>query len=158
MSAATKRLSEVLGPLGGGHLIGLFRLMAIAEEEISSAKLRAPSSSSAFDESFRLLFPTDLLRGKAEEVYRSHCRELLVRAEEGKRFGDPTDAELLCACLESSLKAPLSSSGGALVEQLFAKVFPESALASAARLYREPYPGAIEEELVALRRRFQVSR
>lgn len=53
------------------------------------------------------------------EMYRSHVRELLSRAEAGLRIDTMTKAELLIDLIEASFRVPLDRTGSALYHHLF---------------------------------------
>lgn len=82
------------------------------------------------------------------------------RRPRGLALDEPTRAELLCVALDCSLKAPLGSTGQCIAERLFAELFPERAAAifDEATRAREPWPGAVDDELATMRRKFKVER
>lgn len=124
----------------------LFDLMGIAEAEL--AAVGAPDA-------FGACWPTPVLREyPAEPLYRSHVREL------GRRFlerGDPrpaTDAELLASMMLTALRAPLSTEGANVVEELCRRAMPEiSAKLPELGGARESWAGQIEEDIGAARRK-----
>jgi hypothetical protein len=85
-------------------------------------------------------------------VYRSHCRELLERVIRGQNTDQGTDAECLGLALDTSLIAPYGAIGSALCSRLFLSVFGRLPN-GVENDVREPWPGAIDEELTKLRRR-----
>lgn len=105
---------------------------------------------------FPILRPTEPLALKSLDAYRHHCRELIARVEAGEDTRPATDAELLCACLDASLIAPPTSLYGGLIGMLCVRVLgdlPPGLEVTGGP--REPYPGAYDEELATLRRRFR---
>lgn len=132
-----------------------FDCMGIADE-----LLRAVPKKRRDFSPFIALRPTRSLEGKTLELYRAHARELVARVEAGAKqpaMEPATDAELLSAVHETSLKAPLTSGGMAIAAALFRSCFPEKA----EELFptghdREPWPGWVAEQLATMRRKFTV--
>lgn len=106
------------------HVLSLFDMMSEAELLITQAKQRWPEREALLHGSFKLLCPTDPLRDKVVDVYRVHVNELLERVVSGADTRPATLAEVLCATLDGSLKAPFNSAYGAFAEVLFQKVMP----------------------------------
>ncbi len=106
------------------QLAPIFQQMEWAEDEIQQAQRRHPAQADLLWTTFRLLQPTlDLMR--TELAYRSHCRELLERVARGQDTRPGTSAELAMACSETSLLAPLTTSGSGLYLRVWAKAFPD---------------------------------
>ena len=92
----------------------IFALMEIAEEE-----LRGRDRPGLF----MLLTPGVLVK-LHPELYRGHVRELLARVEAGQDTRPGTKAEVLAYLSMASLKAPLNSTGEALMASLWSELFP----------------------------------
>lgn len=100
------------------------------------------------------------------EIYRHHAAELVARmveARDAKPKREPdlelgTRAEVLIACMNSSLRAPLTREATAVYEALFSEILP----AEWARLGFERSPGRwpaqIEEDIAAEQRRLRGKR
>ncbi len=74
--------------------------------------------------SLAILEPThDLMRWGHARLYELHLAELIGRTLAGGDLTMPTAAELLLACSEASLRAPLNRTGGELFELLMREVF-----------------------------------
>jgi len=147
------RLRAVLGELGS-VVSQTFDRMEIAEEEIRAANVargRSPGDKdSRVHRSFRILCPPECMLGKSSEVYRAHARELLGRVATRKDTQPGTLAECLCAVLDMSLKAPLTSSYGAVAEKLWAACGMPVIDGEGPR---EAWPGESDEIIAALRRK-----
>ncbi len=63
-----------------------FDRMAIAEEEIASAKRRFPREAEQVHRAFKILCPPPGLRGLSDEVFRAHARELVERVALGRGY------------------------------------------------------------------------
>jgi hypothetical protein len=107
-------------------LSGLFDWMDWAEDEIEKAQERYPECADVLYHAFRLLAPSPilLLASPAGFVYRSHCRELLVRVASGQDTRPATDAEIVCACCEASLVTPLNIAAAGLYIRMWTRAFP----------------------------------
>lgn len=134
-----------------GPVRATFRAMEIAEEEIAAARTRYPRRvHRRIDAAFGLLWPTPLLRGKHDELYRHHVRELLARVVRDEDTAPGTRAEVLAAIMAAATASPLDHAGQYLAEQLFAELYPDAEVG--ARTVREEYRGAYQETLTAARR------
>jgi hypothetical protein len=102
-----------------GTVTAVFTAMSIAEEEIGAIPRLQQGDL------FLHLVPTAALRGKSPEVYRAHARELVERRRAGEDLRPGTDAEIMAALSDMSLKAPLTRNAQALYEQLFTAVYGE---------------------------------
>jgi hypothetical protein len=112
-------VQETLSQLGP-----VFQQMEWAEEEIELAQRLHPAQADLLWTTFRLLVPTHHLM-QTEFVYRSHCRELLERVAGGQDTRPGTSAEVAIACSQTSLVAPLTTSGTGLYLRAWAKAFPD---------------------------------
>lgn len=127
--------------------------MLIAEEEIEAALKKLPRDKRKI--SFLALMPTDGMSSLASEVYRSHCRELIQRQLKGEALEPGTMAEILILMSHTSLKAPLDQMGGAVAEYAFQEVFGKTLDGEP---LREPWPGALAEQIAVLRRKLRRNR
>ncbi len=76
-----------------------------------------------------ILEPThDLMRHGHVRLYELHLAELIGRLVAGGDLTMPTAAELLLACSEASLRAPLNRTGFELYETLMREVFGDDPL------------------------------
>jgi len=114
-----------LAPLPLGVLLTeTFHRMVLAEDEITAAKKRYPDKADAIHGAFRYLRPSELLRGKADDVFRAHCRELLARVAGEKDLRPGTAAELVALFSEMSQATLLDRTATLLYSKLFQEVFP----------------------------------
>jgi hypothetical protein len=144
-----EQASRQLGPI--------FAQMEWAEDEIERAQRRHPARAALLWTTFRLLVPTqDLMR--TEFVYRSHCRELLERAAAGEDTRPGTSAELAIACCNTSLIAPLTTSGSGLYLRVWVKAFPDHPVFDDGTERLDHYEAlegaAMDEHEAAMRRKF----
>lgn len=151
----TEHLEEAISKIiNGGMPLGsavgrVFDFMGIAEEEIERAKLAHPKHAKSIHASFDLLMPGKLI-STSEDLYRSHCRELLARVVKGGDVKPGTNAECCHAFMTMSLKSPLR--GGAATAYRTALLTALPRLAN--RLEwdaQEDYAGETEEILRDLR-------
>ncbi len=105
------------------HITVAFDMMGIADEEIAAAKAEDPEHAQLYDAAFGKLYPPEGFRGLAPAVYRYHARELVRRAGLGKNVTRATNAEVMVALMNTSLKAPLQRDAQALYEDLFEQCF-----------------------------------
>jgi hypothetical protein len=133
----------------------IFQQMEWAEEEIELAQRLHPVQADLLWTTCRLLVPTHELM-RTEFVYRSHCRELLERVADGQDTRPGTSAEVAIACSQTSLLAPLTTSGTGLYLRAWAKAFPDRPIAddSSDRLaHHEALKGDVVDEHEAMVRR-----
>jgi hypothetical protein len=117
---------DILDKLSLGQISGIFRLMEIAEEEIAIAQREAGTEGhDAIWRSFKLLRPTPMFEKVAEQVFRSHCKELLYRVVNGFDTRPGTKAEVMILISEASLASMPSSDVRVLYTQLFKEIFGE---------------------------------
>lgn len=131
-----------------------FELMQVAEEEIEAVLCKIPASERP-EISFAALAPTQGMSSMDPQVYRSHARELIQRQLRGEKLDLGTLAECLVVVSNSSLIAPLDSVGGAVAEKLFTLVMGKTLEGEP---LREPWPHAVDEQIMALRRRLSRKR
>ncbi len=132
-----------------------FQCMDIAQEEMERAELLHGDQKEKIKDAFLDLMP-GMFVGRPDQLYRSHCRELLGRVVSGADLCPGTRAEAMLAMHATSLLAPLNAQGSALYESLFTGIFgePARARASGGRLWwDEPWPGASDELLSTISRR-----
>lgn len=131
-----------------GGVAQAFRLLEIGAVEADRFK-------GVSRELWAALQPPEDLAPLDPSVYRSHVRELLVRAEAGKALHLLTDAEVLVGLHQASLKAPLRASALALCYHLFRAVCGE---AIALEVFgddppKPAYPDQVLEELAFMKGR-----
>lgn len=106
---------------------GVFGRMEIAEDEISRAMRRYPDRSARIWSASSILCPPDGMSELAEDVYRSHCRELLLRVARGWDTRVGTDAEVIVVISRALWDAPLTRDAAYLYRSLFLRVMGERA-------------------------------
>lgn len=155
MSALARMLDDAAG---GNAFRSTFELMEVAGREVTAALAtrRARKSVAVYrriDDAWMALGDgLEAFHGKAPEVFRHHCRELLERAAAGEPLQPGTEAEVLLALSALSLKAPPSSQYAALFERLFVAVMGRRVEGEPTR---EPWPGAADELLRDMRRKLR---
>ena len=135
-----------------------FSCMEIAEEVIAAAKQAQPDHEEVIHETFRYLCPTEALRGKAVDLCRAHCQEIIQRVIDRERLEPATNPEMCGALSDLSLIAPLNSTASYLYHRCFKRVFPGKTIAVDGYEPQESHPGAAEELARELRRRLSTSR
>jgi hypothetical protein len=142
---------DVLGAEQTSVIARCFDFMGYAEEEIARAKKRWPRRAAAINAAFGLLMPGDLI-DTGEELYRSHCRELLARVMKGEDVEPGTDAECCLAMMRASLNAPLTGHHAYVYGIVFARALPGHADLMQ-DVGREMYEGQANEIIGDLRKR-----
>ena len=145
---------EVLGVPLGGRVVFVYDCVRVAEEELAAVDLPPDVRAQAFG----VLCPSQPLRGKTLDLYRAHARELLGRLARGEDTGPGTLAECLSVALYTAGDAPLRQEGQALVEWIYAQVFPEHAKAIGCGEARERWDGQVRDDLAVLRRKLATRR
>jgi hypothetical protein len=148
-----KTLSEMLEVVAPGGLGITFECMSVAEKVLSrefGGKENEPEGI------FLALCPSAPLRDKSLVLYARHAEELCARAAAGQDVNPATDAELLAAICDTSLVAPLTTSGSAVAGYLFAKVFKGRAIGPG-RAYAA-WAGQALDEVAKMRSKFSVPR
>jgi len=135
----------------GSEVADALRRIEIAETELQRAGATGPGSSPAF----MRCRPDGPLRGKGEQVYRAHCREVAARHVAGECLEPGTGAEVLCALLDAALRAPLNTEAMALADHLWPLVMGEPLPGHAAR---ESWPGQVAEDLAVARKKIAAAR
>lgn len=101
------------------------------------------------------------------ELYLAHCRELHRRWKRGEDLRPGTWAEIAALSMQASLRAPLNTLGSAVYAQAFLYVMRHRIDVSRPDMVtlmkeaeemaaKEPYVGAIDEEVRELRKRLAV--
>ena len=152
------RLDALLDSMGsvGAIASNVFRLCGVAEEMIAGAKKAHPQHVAEVDSVFKAACPSAVLRGKHDTLYKAHIAELIQRAVKGESPKPPTDAEMLAALSDLSLKAPPGPATQHVFEVLFFKIYPEKRKEFEHDFVREPYAGSRDEVLRELRRKLTV--
>lgn len=127
-------------------IVRAFDLMALAEEELAAAGNPVGA--------FALLMP-GILAEYTDELYRSHCRELIARAKAGEDTSLGTLAEALVAMMVTAGASPLRPEALALTDHLFDRLFPgaREQMFPGVPPHRERWDGQVAEDLSALRRK-----
>lgn len=119
-------MQELLNLLPPG-IAGVFGLMSLAEEEIERAQAEVDAKQKRLVwDAFAVMAPPEILRGKDDQLYRHHCRELIGRAVDGYDTREGTKAEVLCLLSNTSLMAPPSRDFAALFSELFVDIYGEA--------------------------------
>lgn len=142
-------VNAVLSMMGskGNVMAGAFQQMRIAEEEIASAKKLSPPRAGEIHDAFILLCPSPILEDFGEDLYRIHAREILERIIRGEDPEWATDAEVMAALYQTSMKAPLNQNAVALYFRLFTRWWPSFLPEGMTELDlpREEWAGAMNE-------------
>jgi len=131
--------------------------MQMAGELIELAKRREPSKATDIDSVFVSLRPSELLKNKADWVFKAHARELIRRAVNRRDLNPATRAEVMCFLYELSLKAPLRGQPASLYVDIFRSVAPKK-LTDKIEDMPEPWEGANEELEIELRKKLAQER
>lgn len=108
-------------PSGIGSIFGM---MEIAEDEIARAKEHYPDREKEIHAAFGVMCPPARMEQRPA-LYRVFAREICERIARGQiaatAINTITDAEMLNALAETSLRVPLNRPGYALYAELFCK-------------------------------------
>lgn len=142
----THDITQLLGSIAG-PLAEIFGDMEIAETAIETACKVAPLSiRPLLFGSFLLLQPQMRM---PEMLYKSHCRELLLRVACGGDLNAPTIGEIGTAIYEMTLVSPMRSVIGGLymkiVQEAAPREFRRAGLDTDFFQFREEWPGQLEE-------------
>lgn len=150
---ALKAVAELL-PV---RITCLFRLMDLAEQEITKAKESYPLQETILHAAFALLCPRmELFGSKTPDLYVAHVQEILTRVRNGVDTRPGTKAEVLAAMVETSFLAPLDEVGRNLTTRLFKEVLPDVECVEMGEVH-EPWPGSLDESLAKCQRKLAVS-
>jgi len=133
---------EILRAVGGRALAWAFNMLDVCAEETRGRDVSS--------ELWNALAPPPAMSGMIKEVYVSHVRELLARAEAKEDLSQPTKAELLAFISLCSLKAPLKDSVASLYARVMREVIGDVTCACGESgcgmlSVREAYPGELDE-------------
>jgi hypothetical protein len=145
--------ADVLGTRLTGEIEQTFQKMEWSEDEIRQACDRhgeAVGDHGPIWSSFKLMTPT--VKMPSEQVYRSHCRELLERVAAGEDTRPGTGAEVVMTLSDFSLHRPLNGAGMGLMVRLFKRVVADRAPKEVDELIGET---ATEEQIDELERRMR---
>jgi len=146
MTTINDQYRDILGSVAYGTLVDTFGRMDVAEETIAEAGLTKAQSQGAFAR----CCPTQPLRGKSLDVFKSHCAEIARRVKAGEDLALATEAEVLCALVDAALVAPLRREGAALADWLWPRVM---AYPLPGPTTPEAYSGQVAEDLAQARRK-----
>src|SRR3954470_15748258 len=155
---ATMPAVEVVAPADGDIVIFVpDRRAAAVVLEAGGAHLEHAELLTAALE-LAILEPThDLMRWGHARLYESHLAELIGRLLSGGDLTMPTAAELLLACSEASLRAPLNRTGFELYETIMREVLGDHpVLATIPLSPAGPLTGMAEEARRRLARALQL--
>ena len=102
-----------------------FNLTVIADQVIREFQERYPEYKENLDKVFMDLASTEPLEGKHPSLYRVHCVELCQRRIDGEDLRPATDAEVIGAISNLSLKVPIKKDCAYIMQRLFRKHFPD---------------------------------
>jgi len=140
-------------------VINAFRRMDIAEDEIARAQRQHPKHKTRIFPLFRQLCPTPPLRHVLDDIYRSHCHEIIARAVRRADTRPGTKAEVLGFLSQASLEAPLERIPSLLFQQLFTELLPNQAAALPSEAVIDAYEQDLIEQLLhTLRRKLATKR
>lgn len=155
-------VKEIMGPDVGAVIVGAFKLMEAAEEEIQAAMKKDPQNAELIDERvFQLCRPSEALREYPEHMYRKHVQELIARVVAGEDTTLATDAEAACGLAGASMIAPFGRDAQHTYIRIFLRLFPgyefqngsskkDPTIEKLVKLwrkgdYQEEYPGHMNE-------------
>lgn len=141
-------LQDALRAVLGNALAWEFNMLGVCAEE---ARGRDVSS-----ELWNALAPPPAMSGMMDEVYASHVRELLARAEAKEDLSQPTKAEVLVVISQLSLQAPLKDSVASLYARVMREVIGD--VGCEVLSVREAYPGELDEIEREFKRAIKTSR
>jgi hypothetical protein len=107
------------------EIVTVLECSIIADRTIRRMQGLYPDFADIIDKSFEVLTPTEPLMDKSPELYEAHCKELIVRRISGENIKSATDAEIIAALSDLSLKAPLKRDCVYVMQKLFSKLFPD---------------------------------
>jgi len=106
------------------QIVTVFECSMIADRTVRKMQEVYPDFADIIDQTFETLTPTEPLMDKSPELYEAHCKELIVRRISGENIKSATDAEIIAAISDLSLKAPLKRDCVYVMQKLFSKLFP----------------------------------
>ncbi len=106
------------------QIVTVFECSMIADRTIREMQGVFPDFAGIIDKSFGILKPSEPLMDKSPELYEAHCKELIVRRISGENIEPATDAEIIAAISDLSLRAPLQRDCAYVMQKLFKKLFP----------------------------------
>lgn len=148
-------VDTILSKIKDSRIMQVFEAMEVAEEVISEYKEQYPDKADLIHDAFQYMRPSKYLRNVPMKVYRIHAKEIVQRIIDKDELEPATDAELLIAFSEISLKIPLHAEPATAYFRLAKQHFPE--IIDMEYEY-ESYPGSIEETYQELRQKMAVSR
>jgi len=101
-----------------------FRPLLWADDEIRQAQQRHPEAADLLQHALPLLGRPGGMPD-TEFVCRGHARELLERVAKGEDTRPGTAAEVVLACSQASLAAPLNTEGTGLYMKMWGEAFPD---------------------------------
>ena len=106
------------------EIVTVLECSIIADRTIREMQEVYPDFAGIIDQSFEALTPTEPLMDKSPELYEAHRKELIVRRISGENIKSATDAEIIAAISDLSLRAPLIRDCVYVMQKLFKKLFP----------------------------------
>lgn len=123
-------MSQMMGSQAVNFMSMTFRCMEIAGRELDEMmKIAAPHLKKKLKEpgAMKAMIPTPPLRGKSEELYLAHCRELIGRVLCDEDTKPATKAEMCAFLSDRSLNGPISRVEMETYSALFVGLFPKKA-------------------------------
>lgn len=149
------KVDNILSQIKDSRIMAVFEAMEVAEEVISEYKEKYPDKADQIHDAFQYMRPSKYLKNVPMKVYRIHAEEIVQRIVNEKPLEPGTDAELLIAFSEISLKIPLHAEPATAYFRLAKKHFPE--IIDMDYEY-ESYPGSIDETYEELRNKMATPR
>ena len=134
-------------------ITSVFSFMKVCEDEIAKGKKKYPDRAVQINNMFLMLMPSKSMFELDLHLYRHHCTELIDRM--GRQVNKAemelaTDAEVIIALMNTSMKTPLIDDATYAEQRLFKKIWGED-IPDFPGLYgydyqeHESYRGAIDE-------------
>lgn len=101
----------------------IFGNIEVAEKVIRRKKKEYPNFAKQIEDSFIHMKPR--ITFSSNFIYEKHCECMIERIINNLDIFEPTDAELLQAFSDTSLRAPLTSDYAQVYKLLFDKFFPK---------------------------------
>ena len=150
----SKAITQIMEGSTANVILGLFKYMEKAENVIAEQMDENPDYAEVINDSFKYMQP-GILNGLHEQLYTTHCEEIIVRLMNNINPKPATKAELCAVMMDVSLKAPLSHDSWVFYATLFNNVF--GFLPDGIETPQETYKGAYIEKYTKAQRQFDKS-
>ena len=146
-------IKEILG----NDIASIFDRMEMAEQVIKEMKREFPAKTKNIHDSFKYLAPTVYFHGKSHKLYRSHCREIILRIINNSDISFGTNAEIAGLLCDLSQSAPLNHDYAYVYQIMFKKIFG-NVFTDDVPLINESYEGRSKEIISHLRKKLKTKR